>query len=58
MKAEIDESGKLSVTAETSLESFALARWWDDYAAQDSYVGGEKHFADLEICITVLVNNK
>lgn len=50
MKAEIDENGKLSVTPETSLESSALARWLDDYEAQNSDVGGEKHFAVLEIC--------
>ena len=58
MKAEIDENGKLSVTPETSLESFALARWWDDYTAQDSDVGGEKHFAILEICLIVLANEE
>ena len=50
MKAEIDENGKLSVIPETSIESFALAQWWIDYQAQNNDVGGEGHFAVLEIC--------
>jgi len=49
MKAEIDENGKLSVIPETRIESFALARWWTDYQAQNNDVGGEDHFAILEI---------
>lgn len=31
MKAELDDHGKLSVIAETPLESFALGVWWDGY---------------------------
>lgn len=32
MKANINENGKLSVIAETPLESFALARWFEDWS--------------------------
>jgi len=34
MKAEIDEKGHLIISAETALESYALAQWMDDYWQQ------------------------
>ena len=34
MKAEIDESGKLTVTACNALESFALQQWANQYFSE------------------------
>ena len=31
MKAELDACGKLKISPETELESFALKMWWVDY---------------------------
>lgn len=33
MKAGIDAAGKLTIRAETDLEHYALAKWWDDWQA-------------------------
>lgn len=52
MKAEIDENGKLKISPETGLESFALKMWWEDYTirAQDEKEGlSVYHFAVLHI---------
>jgi len=31
MKAELDSKGKLEITAETELESYALSKWVEDW---------------------------
>lgn len=54
MKAEIDENGKLKITPENGIESFALKMWWDDYMkaeqdARDGKSGQHYHFAVLHI---------
>jgi hypothetical protein len=33
MKAEMDAKGRLTITAETGVESFALGTWWKAYGA-------------------------
>lgn len=38
MKVTIDKSGKLTITAETQLEDFALMKWYDDYFNQKTAV--------------------
>ncbi len=37
MRAEIDENGKLTVTAETPTERFALSQWWEDFNGLKKY---------------------
>ena len=52
MKAEIDEKGTLKITPETSLESFALKVWMDDYigGVQDAKDGkNANRFAVLRV---------
>ena len=52
MKAEIDENGKLKISPETGLESFALKMWWEDYikCTQDAKDGTNAfHFAVIHI---------
>lgn len=46
MRAEIDENGRLSVIPESSLESFALRVWWEDYASEET--AAHPKFAVLE----------
>ena len=33
MKAGIDANGKLTIKAETDIEHYALAKWWEDWQA-------------------------
>ena len=49
MKTEIDANGKLKISPESEIESFALKMWWADYNSIHSDVGGEEHFAALHV---------
>lgn len=35
MKAEINSTGTLKITAETGVERFALRKWWEAYMDKD-----------------------
>ena len=54
MKAAINEKGKLTLTPETPLESFALKMWWDNYSLELPSDGAGR-FAVLEIVINEVV---
>jgi len=34
MKVKLDSKGKLEITAETELESYALSKWYEDWYAK------------------------
>ena len=34
MKATIDKDGILQIKAQTSIESYALEKWWDGYSSK------------------------
>jgi len=35
MKATIDKYGCLQIKAQTSIESYALEKWWDGYSSEN-----------------------
>lgn len=48
MKASIDATGKLKVSAETELESFALDQWFKLYDARIEHTGASQAILQIE----------
>lgn len=50
MNADIDEHGKLTITPNTAIESYALSQWWKEYMKSQGGTPAPCE-ATLEVCI-------